>query len=62
MKPDVLADITARRDAMEDGPAKADINTLLSMLDAANARADAAEDDTKLPKMRMIPRTIPATS
>ena len=46
-KPDVLADITARRDAMEDGPAKADINTLLSMLDAANARADAAEDDTK---------------
>ena len=38
-KPDVLADITARRDAMEDGPAKADINTLLSMLDAANARA-----------------------
>ena len=46
-KPDVLADITARRDAMEDGPAKADINTLLSMLDAANARADAAEDETK---------------
>ena len=45
--PDVLADITARRDAMEDGPAKDDINTLLSMLDAANARADAAEDDTK---------------
>ena len=45
--PDILADITARRDAMEDGPAKDDINTLLSMLDAANARADAAEDDTK---------------
>ena len=43
-KPDVLADITARRDAMEDGPAKADINTLLSMLDAANARRDAMED------------------
>ena len=43
----MLEDITARRDAMEDGPAKADINTLLSMLDAANARADAAEDDTK---------------
>ena len=31
-KPDVLADITARRDAMEDGPAKADINTLLSIV------------------------------
>lgn len=46
-KPDALAEITARRDAMEDGQAKADINTLLSMLDAANARADAAEDDTK---------------
>ena len=39
-KPDALAEITARRDAMEDGQAKADINTLLSML-------DAAEDDTK---------------
>ena len=46
-KPDALAEITARRHAMEDGQAKADINTLLSMLDAANARADAAEDDTK---------------
>lgn len=46
-KPDALAEITARRDAMEDCQAKADINTLLSMLDAANARADAAEDDTK---------------
>ena len=46
-KSDALAEITARRDAMEDGQAKADINTLLSMLDAANARADAAEDDTK---------------
>ena len=46
-KPDARAEITARRDAMEDGQAKADINTLLSMLDAANARADAAEDDTK---------------
>lgn len=46
-KPDALAEITARRDAMEDGQAKADINTLLSMLDAANARADAAEDDTE---------------
>ena len=46
-KPDALAEITARRDAMEDGQAKADINALLSMLDAANARADAAEDDTK---------------
>ena len=46
-KPDALAEITARRDAMEDGQAKADINTLLSMLDAAYARADAAEDDTK---------------
>lgn len=45
--PDVLADITARRDAMEDGPAKSDINTLLSMLEAEKARADAAEDDVK---------------
>ena len=43
-KPDALAEITARRDAMEDGQAKADINTLLSMLDAANARRDAMED------------------
>ena len=40
---DPLAEITARRDAMEDGQEKADINTLLSMLEAANARADAAE-------------------
>lgn len=47
--PDVLADITARRDAMEDGPAKSDINTLLSMLEAEKARADAAEDDVKQP-------------
>ena len=47
--PDVLADITARRDAMEDGPAKSDINTLLSMLEAEKARADAAEDDAKQP-------------
>lgn len=39
-------DVTKSK-AKEDGPAKADINTLLSMLDAANARADAAEDDTK---------------
>lgn len=47
--PDVLADITARRNAMEDGPAKSDINTLLSMLEAEKARADAAEDDAKQP-------------
>ena len=47
--PDVLADITAHRDAMEDGPAKSDINTLLSMLEAEKARADAAEDDVKQP-------------
>ena len=47
--PDALADITARQDAMEDGPAKSDINTLLSMLEAEKARADAAEDDAKQP-------------
>lgn len=46
-KPDALAEITARRDEMEDGQAKADINTLLSMLEAAEARADAAEDESK---------------
>ena len=34
---------------MEDGPAKSDINTLLSMLEAEKARADAAEDDVKQP-------------
>lgn len=40
---DVISQITQRRDAMEDGPAKEDINTLLSMLEKSAARADALE-------------------
>ena len=40
---DPVQEITARRDAMEDGQAKADINTLLAMLEQAAARADACE-------------------
>lgn len=48
-EPDALAEITARRDEMEDGQAKSDINTLLAMLEAANARADAAETDEEEP-------------
>lgn len=40
---DPVADIVSRRDQMEDCQAKADINTLLSMLAAATARADAVE-------------------
>ena len=40
---DAISQITQRRDAMEDGPAKEDINTLLSMLEKSAARADALE-------------------
>ena len=39
--------IIARRDQMEDGQAKTDINTLLSLLEAATARADVAEEAAK---------------
>lgn len=44
---DPVADIVSRRDRMEDCQEKADINTLLSMLAAATARADAAEGVAK---------------
>lgn len=44
---DPLPDIIGRRDQMEDCQAKADINTLLSLLEAATARADAAEEAAK---------------
>lgn len=40
---DAISQITQRRDTMEDGPAKEDINTLLSMLEKSAARADALE-------------------
>lgn len=43
----VLKEIVARRDLMEDGQAKSDINTLISMLEAATARADVAEEAAK---------------
>lgn len=44
---DALKAIVARRDLMEDGQAKSDINTLLSMLEAATARADVAQEAAK---------------
>ena len=42
-----LPGIVSRRDQMEDCQAKSDINTLLSLLEAATARADAAEEAAK---------------
>ena len=46
---DAISQITQRCDAMEDGPAKEDINTLLSMLEKSAARADALEATQQQP-------------
>ena len=62
--PDVLADITARRDAMEDGPAKSDINTLLSMLEAEKAVRMPLKtmSNSRPQKMRTTPLTMTEAS
>lgn len=62
--PDVLADITARRNAMEDGPAKSDINTLLSMLEAEKAVRMPLKTmpNSRPQKMRTTPLTMTAAS
>lgn len=57
---DVISQITQRRDAMEDGPAKEDINTLLSMLEKSAARADALEATQEQPTADGCTKSKPA--